>query len=43
MLGADVVVLERARLILRQHHDLTCRLGEALEHAARLAARLDED
>src|SRR5207237_4666357 len=38
VLGADVVVLERPRFVLRQHDDLTCRLGEALEHAASLAA-----
>ena len=33
VLGADVVVLERARLVLRQDDDLSGTLGEALEHA----------
>jgi hypothetical protein len=33
VLGADVVVLERARLVLRQDHDLSGTLGKSLEHA----------
>jgi hypothetical protein len=31
VLGADVVVPKRARLVLREHDDLTSALGEALE------------
>ena len=33
MLRADVVVLERARLVLCENDDLAGTLGEALEHA----------
>jgi hypothetical protein len=32
VLGADVVVVEPPRLVLRQHDDLARPLGEALEH-----------
>ena len=33
VLGTDVVVLERARLVLREDDHLAGALGEALEHA----------
>ena len=33
VLGADVVVLEGPGLILREHDDLPCALGESFEHA----------
>ena len=39
VLGADVVVLERAGLVLREDHDLTRSLREALEHDARNVPR----
>src|SRR4029079_10201240 len=32
VLGADVVVLERARLVLREYDDLTSPFSESLEH-----------
>jgi hypothetical protein len=32
VLGADVVVLEKPRLVLTQDDDLACAFGEALEH-----------
>ena len=32
VLGADVVVLEGARLVLREHDDLAGALGEPFEH-----------
>ena len=35
MFRADVAVSEGARLVLREHDDLSRALGEALEHAAR--------
>jgi hypothetical protein len=35
VLGADVVVLQRARLVLCQDNDLPGPLGEALEHLRR--------
>ena len=34
VLGADVVVVEQAGLLLRQHHDPPGPVGEPLEHAA---------
>ena len=34
VLGADVVVLERPGLFLREDHDLSGAFGEAFEHAA---------
>src|SRR5438105_13503578 len=40
MLGADVVVLQSARLILRENDDVSCALGEALEHRGRAYAAL---
>src|SRR3712207_1079334 len=36
VLGADVVVLERPRLLLREHHHLSCALRESLEHGCYL-------
>jgi hypothetical protein len=39
VLGANVVVLQRTRFVLREDDDLTRALGEALEHASSL--RLD--
>ena len=33
VLGADVVVLEGPGLVLREHDDLPCALGESFEHA----------
>jgi hypothetical protein len=33
VLGADVVVLERSRLLLRENDDLTGPFCESLEHA----------
>jgi hypothetical protein len=35
VLGADVVVFERPRLILRENHDLPCPFGESLEQLLR--------
>src|SRR5262249_25348196 len=35
VLRADVVVLQRPRLALRENHDLPCPLGEPLEQAPR--------
>ena len=32
VLGADVIVAKRARLVLSQHDDLAGALGEPLEH-----------
>jgi hypothetical protein len=32
VLGADVVVLERARLVLRQDDDLSGTLGKSFKH-----------
>ena len=34
VLGADVVVLERAGFLLRENDNLACALGETLEHVA---------
>jgi len=39
VLGADVPVLQAARLLLRQRDDLACSTGEAIEHRRRLAMR----
>src|SRR5699024_31892 len=32
VLGADVVVFEKFRFFLREHHDAACSVGEPLEH-----------
>ena len=33
VLGADVVVLQRPRLVLRENHDLPCSFSKALEQS----------
>jgi hypothetical protein len=39
VLGADVVVLQGPRLVLRENHDLPCPLGESLEQLPRRSFR----
>ena len=39
VLGADVVVVEEPRFLLREHHRVAGSVGEALEHASERRAR----